>query len=141
MQQRVSMIMVGASDISGLRRFYEDGLGWAPWRSGGRGSIMYKVGYAVLVFLDAKYLAKERGRDMTVGSKSSLALFVGSKADVDQTLAQAVAAGAIITSPARQRDGGLYSGYFSDPEDNSWELVWAPAMPMAENGELVLSRQ
>ena len=102
---------------------------------------MYKVGYAVLVFLDANYLAKERGRDMTLGSKSSLALFVGSKADVDQTLAQAVAAGAIITSPARQRDGGLYSGYFSDPEDNSWELVWAPAMPMADNGELVLSGQ
>jgi hypothetical protein len=57
MPQRVSMIMVGACDIPRLRRFYEQGLGWTPWRSGGKGSIMYKVGYSVLVFLDASYLA------------------------------------------------------------------------------------
>jgi predicted lactoylglutathione lyase len=100
---------------------------------------MYKVGYSVLVFLDASYLAKERGRDLTTGSKSSLAIFVGSRTDVDEMLTKAVAAGASITSPARQRDGGLYSGYFADPEDNSWEFVWAPAMPLAENGELVLN--
>jgi predicted lactoylglutathione lyase len=139
MPQRVSMIMVGACDIPRLRRFYEQGLGWTPWRSGGKGSIMYKVGYSVLVFLDASYLAKERGRDLTTGSKSSLAIFVGSRTDVDEMLTKAVAAGASITSPARQRDGGLYSGYFADPEDNSWEFVWAPAMPLAENGELVLN--
>jgi uncharacterized protein len=139
MPQRVSMIMVGACDIPRLRRFYEQGLGWTPWRSGGKGSIMYKVGYSVLVFLDASYLAKERGRDSTTGSKSSLAIFVGSRTDVDEMLTKAVAAGASITSPPRQRDGGLYSGYFADPEDNSWEFVWAPAMPLAENGELVLN--
>jgi uncharacterized protein len=141
MPQRVSMIMVGACDIPRLRRFYEQGLGWTPWRSGGKGSIMYKVGYSVLVFLDASYLAKERGRDLTTGSKSSLAIFVGSRTDVDEMLTKAVAAGASITSPPRQRDGGLYSGYFADPEDNSWEFVWAPAMPLAENGELALSEQ
>jgi predicted lactoylglutathione lyase len=139
MPQRVSMIMVCACDIPRLRRFYEQGLGWTPWRSGGKGSIMYKVGYSVLVFLDASYLAKERGRDLTTGSKSSLAIFVGSRTDVDEMLTKAVAAGASITSPPRQRDGGLYSGYFADPEDNSWEFVWAPAMPLAENGELVLN--
>jgi predicted lactoylglutathione lyase len=139
MPQRVSMIMVGACDIPRLRRFYEQGLGWTPWRSGGKGSIMYKVGYSVLVFLDASYLAKERGRDLTTGSKSSLAIFVGSRTVVDEMLTKAVAAGASITSPPRQRDGGLYSGYFADPEDNSWEFVWAPAMPLAENGELVLN--
>jgi len=139
MPQRVSMIMVGACDIPRLRRFYEQGLGWTPWRSGGKGSIMYKVGYSVLVFLDASYLAKERGRDLTTGSKSSLAIFVGSRTDVDEMLTKAVVAGASITSPTRQRDGGLYSGYFADPEDNSWEFVWAPAMPLAENGEFVLN--
>ena len=139
MPQRVSMIMVGACDIPRLRRFYEQGMGWTPWRSGGKGSIMYKVGYSVLVFLDASYLAKERGRDLTTGSKSSLAIFVGSRTDVDEMLTKAVAAGASITSPPRQRDGGLYSGYFADPEDNSWEFVWAPAMPLAENGEFVLN--
>ena len=55
-RQQVNMIMVGATDIQALRRFYEQGLGWTSWRSGGSGSIMYKVGYSVLVFLNADYL-------------------------------------------------------------------------------------
>jgi hypothetical protein len=43
-KQRVNLIMIGAADIAALSRFYEGGLGWTPWRKGGSGSIMYKVG-------------------------------------------------------------------------------------------------
>jgi uncharacterized protein len=138
-RQQVNMIMVGATDIQALRRFYEQGLGWTPWRSGGSGSIMYKVGYSVLVFLDGDYLAKERGEGLSAGSKASLAIFVESEAAVNEDIAKAVAVGATLTSAARQRDGGIYSGYFADPEGNSWEIAWSPKMPMSESGKLVLN--
>jgi catechol 2,3-dioxygenase-like lactoylglutathione lyase family enzyme len=117
MKQRVSMIMIGAANIATLSRFYEDGLGWTPWR---------KVGDSVLVFIDRSYLAAERGEPMAAGSKQSLAVFVESRGEVDVAMAKALHAGATLTSAARPRDGDMYSGYFNDPEGNSWEVVFAP---------------
>ena len=60
------------------------------------------------------------------------------KADVDHDFAQAIAAGATVASPIRDRDGGLYSGYFADPEGNGWEIVWSPHMPLGADGGLTL---
>jgi uncharacterized protein len=141
MDQRVSMIMTGAQDIAKLRAFYEDGLGWKPWAAGSSGSLMYKVGHSVLVFLNGDYLAQERGEPLTQGSKTSLAVFVESKAKVDEIYQKALAAGARQTSGVRDRDGGLYTGYFADPEGNSWEVVWSPSMPLAADGALSLPGQ
>ena len=126
MQQRVTMIMIGTANLTALSQFYEGGLGWTPWRKGGSGSLMYKLGDALLVFIDQGYLAAERGEPMAAGSKQSLAVFVESRSEVDVTLANALGAGATLTSAARPRDGDMYSGYFNDPEGNSWEVVFAP---------------
>jgi predicted lactoylglutathione lyase len=80
-----------------------------------------------LAFIDHNYLALERGEAMATGSRQSLAVFVESRAEVDRTVAKALEAGATVTSAARPRDGGMYSSYFSDPEGNSWEVVFAPS--------------
>jgi predicted lactoylglutathione lyase len=141
MDQRVSMIMTGAQDIPKLRAFYEDGLGWKPWAPASSGSLMYSVGHSVLVFLNGAYLAQERGEPLTEGSKTSLAVFVESKAKVDEIYQRALAAGARQTSGVRDRDGGLYTGYFADPEGNSWEVVWSPSMPLDADGALTLPGQ
>jgi predicted lactoylglutathione lyase len=138
MDQRVSMIMTGAQDIAKLRAFYETGLGWTPWGPISDMSIMYQVGHSVLVFLHGGYLAQERGEPLTQGSKTSLAVFVPSKAEVDEIFKRAVEAGARETSGVRDRDGGLYTGYFADPEGNSWEVVWSPHMPLDASGALTL---
>lgn len=138
MDQRVSMIMTGARDVARLRAFYEQGLGWKPWGPSSPMSAMYTVGHSVLVFLNADYLAKERGEPVAAGSQTSLAVFVGSKREVDETFQRALAAGAKATSAVRDRDGGLYTGYFADPEGNSWEVVWSPHMPLDAQGALTL---
>jgi predicted lactoylglutathione lyase len=122
------MIMIGTADIALLSRFYEDGLGWTAWRRGGSGSVMYKVGESLLVFIDQNYLAAERGAPLTAGSRQTLAVFVDSRDAVDQTLARALHAGASLTSSARPRDSDMYSGYFNDPEGNSWEVLFAPRL-------------
>ena len=44
---------------------------------------------------------------MSATPRAINAVFVAQKPDVDTQLAQAIAAGATITSPARMRDGGL----------------------------------
>lgn len=141
MDQRVSMIMTGAQDIPKLRAFYEQGLGWKSWGPSSAMSVMYRVGHSVLVFLNDAYLAQERGEPLAAGSKTSLAVFVNSKEQVDEMYQRALAAGAKKTSGVRSRDGGLYTGYFVDPEGNSWEVVWSPHMPLDANGALTLPGQ
>ncbi|WP_157218907.1 VOC family protein [Flavisphingomonas formosensis] len=98
---------------------------------------MYTVGHSVLVFLNGDYLAAERGEALSTGSRSSPAVFVESKEAVDAIYARALAAGARGTSGIRDRDEGLYTGYFADPEGNSWEVVWSPHMPLDETGALM----
>lgn len=132
------MVMVGTNDVAVLRSFYEEGLGWTPWAPPSPMSVMYKTGTAVIVFLDAAYLAAESGVEAVRLPKSLWALFVPSREEVDSLFAKALAAGAKVTSAVRDRDGGLYSGYFADPEDNGWEIVWSPHMPIAEDGSLAL---
>jgi uncharacterized glyoxalase superfamily protein PhnB len=57
---------------------------------------------------------------------------VDSKEEVDHVMAEAAAAGATITDPARDRFFGGYSGYFQDPDGHVWEVVWNPDLDLAE---------
>ena len=49
-----------------------------------------------------------------------------------RVMAQAEAAGATITDPARDRFFGGYSGYFQDPDGHLWEVIWNPEFAIEE---------
>lgn len=138
MDQALHMHMVPAADVAALRTFYVDGLGWSTWGPEMPGSFMLRAGTAVIVFLNRDYLAAESGIDVSATPRAINAVFVADKADVDTQIAGALAAGATLTSPIRDRDGGLYSGYFTDPEGNGWEIVWSPVMRPGADGGLTL---
>ena len=100
------------------------------------GDYLAQEHHSVLVFLNGDYLAQERGEALSQGSRTSLAVFVESKEKVDELYQNALKTGATGTSGLRDRDGGLYTGYFADPEGNSWEVVWSPHMPLDAQGAL-----
>ncbi len=56
----------------------------------------------------------------------ALAHNVASEAEVDETIKQALAAGAILTKPAQKASWGGYSGYFKDPDGHLWEVAHNP---------------
>lgn len=138
MDQALHMHMVPAADVAALKRFYVDSLGWSTWGPPMPGSLMLRAGTATIVFLDRDYLAAESGIEVAATSRAINAVFVAEKSGVDAQMARAVAAGAAVTSPVRDRDGGLYSGYFTDPEGNGWEIVWSPVMRPGADGGLDL---
>ena len=55
---------------------------------------------------------------------------VARREDVDGVMAQAEAAGASVTDPPHDRPWGIYSGYFMDPDDHLWEILWNPALDL-----------
>jgi uncharacterized glyoxalase superfamily protein PhnB len=48
--------------------------------------------------------------------------------EVDAVMEQARLAGARIVKPAANMFWGGYAGYFQDPDDHRWEVVWNPQM-------------
>ena len=139
MDQALHMVMVPAMDMAKLRNFYVDGLGWATWGPDMPVSFMLRTGTALIVFVPRDYLAAESGIDLSSTSRAINAVFVENKADVAKQFDSAIAAGGTVTSAIRERDGGLYSGYFADPEGNGWEIVWSPVMRPAADGGLQLA--
>ena len=56
---------------------------------------------------------------------------VAGRAEVDEVIAQAKAAGAAVTDSPHDRPWGIYSGYFQDPDGHLWEIIWNPALELA----------
>ena len=51
---------------------------------------------------------------------------VASTEEVDAVMEQATRAGARIVKPAQETFWGGYAGYFQDPDQHLWEVVWNP---------------
>jgi len=105
------------------------GTQWSDERTGSSGAVaMFELDAGLLLNLYSRAdLAKDA--EIPVGppqsGEFSLAQLVRSRAEVDQLLETAAAAGATVT-PAHHRPWGIYSGYFRDPDGHLWEVIWHP---------------
>lgn len=127
MEPRVSLISLGVADLDRAVRFYRDGLG-LPLRDGPEGIAFFETKGTWLSLYPRDKLAE----DATVPPEGSgfpgfaLAHNVRSEAEVDQVLAEAVAAGATLVKPGQKVFWGGYSGYFRDPDGFYWEVAHNP---------------
>ena len=138
MEPRISIITLGVSDLPRMVAFYRDGLGLtlfdentesiAFFRNKGTWLALYpKAALAADVGLPAVEAGAAADVDAGGGfSGVTLAHNVRSKAEVDDLLAVAVAAGATLVKAAQDTFWGGYSGYFADPEGYLWEIAWNP---------------
>lgn len=125
---RITVVTLGARDHTRLREFYA-GLGWEP-AIDMEGFAAFRTQGAVLALFDAAQLADESTRPVSEpgqgGRGFTLAINVDSAEEVDSTIESARGAGAAIVTEPLQHDWGGRSGYFTDPEDNAWEVAWVP---------------
>lgn len=136
MEQRLSFVTLAVADLERTRRFYVDGLGWAPVVDVPGEVVMIQVGpHLVLSLWDERQFAAEVGPVQRGGVPPvTLAHNVADRADVDRVLDTARRAGADPVSDAAEREWGGYTGYFADPDGFRWEIAWNPG-PI---GQLVL---
>ena len=68
----------------------------------------------------------------------TLAINLGSPAEVDAAMEAAEAAGARVVKQPQKVFWGGYSGYFADPDGHLWELAHNPTFAFTSDGQLDL---
>ncbi len=137
MEQRLSIITLGVSDLNRSREFYER-LGWRRSMSKSGGIVFFQTGGEALALYPRAELAKDAKVDADGQGFTgfSLAYNARNRDEVDSVLADAKTAGAKILKPAQEAFWGGYSGYFADPDGFLWEVAWNPFFLIAENGAI-----
>ena len=139
MEQRVSVITLGVKDLGLSRRFYVEGLRWAPVMEVEGEVVFFNVGPGLVVGLYSG-LADDAGVQGRGPGLVAIAQNVREKDEVDAVMAEAHGAGAVVTQPARDTDWGGRSGYFADPDGHLWEVAWNPFWPIDEAGRVQIQR-
>jgi len=119
-QQRVSLITLGVSDLARSRAFYE-ALGWTTGAGPDGDVVFFKAGGTILALWSREALAEDSAVTDSGGwGGITLAHNVGSPAEVDAVLAEAEVAGARIARRGAETFWGGYSGVFVDPSGHPW---------------------
>lgn len=139
MEQRISIITLGVSNLEHSGKFYER-LGWRRSVANAEGIIFYQAGGMALALYPRSHLAKDANLSPDGHGFAGIALAYNARTrdEVDKVLAEAQTAGATIHKPAHEAFWGGYSGYFCDPDNFLWEVAWNPSFPLDENGSLRL---
>jgi len=143
MEQRISLITLGVSDLARSRAFYE-ALGWHGQEI--EETVFIQAGGLAVTLWGRDKLAADAGladpgpAPGAPGGFGGMALAhnVRTRDEVDAVLATATAAGAKITQPAHETFYGGYAGYFRDPDGHLWEIAWNPGFTLAADGSLTL---
>lgn len=139
MKQRVSLITLGVSDLGRARRFYE-ALDWTTGAGAEDDVVFFQAGEMVVALWDRARLAEDSTVDDGGGwGGVTLALNLGSPAEVDGVIEEARGAGATIGREPAETFWGGYSGIFIDPDGHPWEAAHNPHWTITEDGGVRLS--
>jgi catechol 2,3-dioxygenase-like lactoylglutathione lyase family enzyme len=133
-KQRVSLITLGVSDLERARDFYE-ALGWTTGAEPGDDVVFFQAGDMVFALWDRARLAEDSCVEDSAGwGGMTLALNLGSPAEVDAAIEEARVAGATIGREPAETFWGGYSGVFMDPDGHPWEVAHNPHWQLTEDG-------
>jgi catechol 2,3-dioxygenase-like lactoylglutathione lyase family enzyme len=139
-QPRINVLTLAVDDLERALEFYRR-LGFeSPGIIGtefpGGAAAMFELNGGLTLSL---YSRTDLAHDanIPVGSPQagefSIGHLVRSREDVDALLAEAQAAGAILTEEPHERPWSIYSGYFRDPDGHLWEVIWNPRVDVPES--------
>jgi uncharacterized protein len=138
MEQRISLVTLGVADLARAKAFYA-ALGWHGQEV--QETVFLQAGGMALVLWGREELAEDSGVEPgPPGAFGDIALAqnVRSRAEVDEIVAAARAAGATVTRPPAETFYGGYAGVFLDPDGHAWEIAHNPGFTLADDGSLVL---
>jgi uncharacterized protein len=134
MDQRLSLITLGVSDLPRARAFYE-GLGWTTRAAPGDDVAFFQAGCMVVALWGREQLAEDSGVEDNGGwGGITLAYNTRSNEEVDSVIEEARAAGATIPREPGETFWGGYSAMFVDPDGHPWEVAHNPRWTITPDG-------
>ncbi len=138
MEQRISLITLGTTDLARARAFYE-ALGWVTRAGPEDDVVFFQAGGMVVAIWDRERLAEDSGVEDPGGwGGLTLAHNVRSPSEVDLVIGEARAAGASIPREPAETFWGGYSAIFMDPDGHPWEIAHNPRWSVADDGSVTL---
>ena len=139
MEQRVSLITLGVTDLARARAFYE-ALGWKVGAAPDDEVVFFQAGGMVL----ALWVREKLAEDSTVEDSGGWggitpAHNVRSPEEVDAVIEQARAAGGTIGREPAETPWGGYSAVFIDPDGHPWEIAHNPGWTIDDDGNTSLT--
>ena len=136
MEQRLSLVTLGVSNVARARAFYE-ALGWTTGAGPDDDVVFFQAGCMIVALWGRAELAEDSVVEDGGGwGGVTLAHNVRSPDEVDAVLAEAEQAGATIARRGAETFWGGYSGVFVDPDGHPWEVAHNPHWKLADDGSV-----
>lgn len=131
---RISLVTLGVADVARSRTFYA-ALGWEPALDMDD-YVVFRTAGSLLALWPQAELSRSVGEQPPDGHprRSTTAVNVDTKDEVDSVVAEALAAGAGLLSAPEEADWGGYTASFADPDGHVWEVAYNPAWPLGADG-------
>ena len=138
MEQRLSLITLGVSDVARSRAFYE-GLGWQTKASPEDDVVFFQAVGMVVALWSREKLAEDSGVEDGGGwGGITLAYNTRSPGEVDAVIEEARRAGGRIAREPGETFWGGYSAIFVDPDGHPWEVAHNPRWTIREDGGVTI---
>ena len=139
MDQRVSLITLGVTDLGRARAFYE-ALGWRTGAAPADDVVFFQAGGMIVALWDRRSLEEDSATTDSRGwGGVTLAYNTRTEPEVDAVIEEARRAGAIIGREPAATFWGGYSGVFIDPDGHPWEVAHNPGWTIGEDGSVHLA--
>lgn len=134
MQQQISAITLGVSDLKRSRRFLVEGFGWKPIFENDE-IVFYQMNGFVLGTFRKSSLEDDMSRRAGPGPAAvSLSHNVSREDEVQPLLDRLVDAGGTLVRKADAPVHGGFRGYVADPDGHAWEIAYNPAWEIDNQG-------
>lgn len=139
MDQRLTLITLGVSNLKTSLDFYEKKFGWQRTAASNDDIVFFQLNGVMLALFSRESLAE----DAHVAAEGNgfrgftLAYNTRSEAEVDEVVNHLRAHGVPVVKEPQKVFWGGYSSYVSDPDGHLWEIAYNPYLPMDEKGNIM----
>ncbi|MEO1033740.1 MAG: VOC family protein [Bacteroidota bacterium] len=138
MEQRLTIITLGVSDLKKATDFYELKFGWEKSTASNAHISFFALNGIYLSLYPRKALAE----DATIDSKGhgfkgfTIAYNARSENEVDQLIEDLRSKGVEIVKEPQKVSWGGYSSYVSDLDGHLWEIAFNPYLELDDKGNI-----